>query len=327
VSSTPGRPASARRWILPLIWLVLTVALILLARPLPWSRALTEMRHLSPVWVAAAMIANAAILPLWALEWKLLVPGGVRVTCTRMFEVVTVTASVLNSVPLLAGEASAVALLITRANLSRGAALSVLAMDQILVAFAKLAVIAAALMLTPLPQWVRSGGLTLVLVLTASLALLVPLAHFWLPLRERLLAAPTRARRLAAAAAAWGRHFDVLRDASTLWRVAALAVIKKSTELAAIICVQVAFGLEPSVATGVLVLAALALSTLVPVAPANLGVYEATVFGIYRLAGIPTETAIGLALIQHLCFLVPSLGTGYLLLTMRQLRPEPLSAS
>lgn len=323
----PALRGTRGRVVMLALWIALTIALIVAARSLPWSQVIAEVRHIQLSWVLIAISLNFLILPLWALEWRILIPGPTRVTLARMFEVVSVTASILNSVPFLAGEATAVGLLIGRAHLSRGAALSVLAMDQLLVAFAKLAVIGVALLLAPLPPWVRTGGLTLIVVLGGALALLVPLAHYWLPLRVRLLATPSLPRRALAAAVAFGQHLDALREPRRLWRVAGLALAKKALELAAIIAVALSFGLEPSLALGTLVLASLALSTLVPVAPANLGVYEATVFAIYRLNGVPVETAVGVALVQHICFLIPSLATGYLMLTMRQLKPRALRAS
>jgi glycosyltransferase 2 family protein len=309
------------------LWLALTIALIVAVRSVPWGQVVAEVRGAQTSWLLLAIGANFLILPLWALEWRILVPGVKPVRFRTMFEVVSVTASILNSVPFLAGEASAVGLLVGRAHLSRGAALSMLAMDQLLVAFAKLAVLGTALLLAPLPSWVRAGGLALVSVLGLALATLVPLAHYWSPLRARLLAVPGLARRVLATAVEFGQHLDALREPRRLWRVASLAIAKKALELAAIIAVAVSFGIEPSLTTGLLVLASLALSTLIPVAPANLGVYEATVFAIYRLSGVPADTALGVALVQHVCFLIPSLTTGYLILTVRQLKLRALRAS
>jgi hypothetical protein len=309
------------------LWVVLTVAVVVAIPGLPWHRAVEQVRRSEPAWLVAAVFANLLILPLWAAEWRLLAPGSTRVTYARMFEVVAITAAVLNSVPFFAGEASAVALLVTRAALSHGAALSVLAMDQLLVGLAKLAVLAAAAIYAPLPTWLRAGILSLVLGVAALLSVLVPLAHRWDMVKTRLVERPSRLRNAIARAASWGAHLDAIRDARRVWRVMLLALAKKSAELLGILAVQVAFGLEPSVASGLLILAGLAVTTLLPVAPANLGVYEATVFASYRFLGVSTETALGLAVVQHLCFLLPALATGYLTLTLRQLLPRRLRAS
>jgi uncharacterized membrane protein YbhN (UPF0104 family) len=77
--------------------------MVFAARALPWQRALDHLRHLQPAWVLAAVLANLLILPLWALEWRMLTPRSFRASFRAMFEVVSVTAAVLNSVPFFAG--------------------------------------------------------------------------------------------------------------------------------------------------------------------------------------------------------------------------------
>ena len=318
---TPATAAEwARRWLLPAMWVALTLALAIALPRLPWERTTQELARVATAWIAAALALNFLILPLWALEWTVLVPR-IRVAFRRMFEIVALTAAVLNSVPMLAGEVSAVALLMTRAGLSRGAALSVLAMDQLLVAFAKAAVLALAASLSPLPVWIRGGLLSLVAIFAIALAALMLLAHRWERIAARLQPAQ-RPEGLLSSAVRWGEHLETLRDGRRTATVALLAAAKKFAEILAVVAVQLAFGLEPSFAAAVVVVAALALSTLVPIAPANLGVYEATVFGAYRFLGMPAETALGLALVQHLCFLLPSLAPGYVMLTLRQLVPR-----
>lgn len=310
----------ARRWLLPAMWVALTLALAIALPRLPWERTTQVLARVATVWIATAVALNFLILPLWALEWTVLVPR-IRVAFRRMFEIVALTAAVLNSVPMLAGEVSAVALLITRAGLSRGAALSVLAMDQLLVAFAKAGVLALAASLSPLPIWIRGGLLSLVALFAIAFATLMPLAHRWEQIAARLQAT-TGPGGLLSSAVRWGEHLETLRDVRRTATVALLAAAKKFAEILAVVAVQLAFGLEPSFVSAVVVVAALALSTLVPIAPANLGVYEATVFGVYRFLGVPAETALGLALVQHLCVLLPSLTPGYVMLTLRQLVPR-----
>lgn len=310
----------ARRWLLPAMWVALTIALAIALPRLPWERTTQELARVATAWIAAALALNFLTLPLWTLEWTVLVPR-IRVAFGRMFEIVALTAAVLNSIPMLAGEVSAVALLMTRAGLSRGAALSVLAMDQLLVAFAKAGVLALAASLSPLPIWIRGGLLSLVAVFAIAFAALMLLAHRWERIAARLQATSSPGGLLSVAVR-WGEHLDTLRDGRRTATVALLAVAKKFAEILAVVAVQLAFGLEPSFVNAVVVVAALALSTLVPIAPANLGVYEATVFGVYRFLGVPAETALGLALVQHLCFLIPSLAPGYVMLTLRQLVPR-----
>jgi uncharacterized membrane protein YbhN (UPF0104 family) len=326
---TPGSNAdrSANRWPLWALWILLSIAVLLSVRVLPWQQVLDRLRHLQGFWLAIAIAANCLILPLWALEWRVLSPRASAPSFREMFDVVAVTASVLNSVPFFAGEAAAVGLLVTRARLSRGAALSVLAMDQLLVGFAKLVVIAAATIFAPLPIWMRSGLASVIGGVGMLLIVLFALAHRGSAIREQLLAKPSVARRLLARVASLGAHLEPLRDARRGWGVAILALSKKCAELFAIVAIQLAFGLAPSVPVALLVLGALAVTTMLPIMPANLGVYEATVFATYRFTGTSAEIALGLAMVQHLCFLLPMLLTGYVTLTVRQLGAQRASAA
>ena len=81
------RPAFAA-WLLPVLWLGLTIALVFVLRTLPLDRAIADLRRVHAMWLGAAIVANFIILPLWAIEWRVLVPGATRVRYGRMFEVV-----------------------------------------------------------------------------------------------------------------------------------------------------------------------------------------------------------------------------------------------
>ena len=212
-----------RGWLMPALWLVLTVGIVFALPSLPWRYALEQVRRADRFWIGAALVAHWLILPLWAAEWRLLVPAPIAVGFARMFEVVSVTAAVLNSIPFFAGEASGFALLVARVGLSRGAALSVLAMDQLLVGFAKLAVLAAAALIAPVPPLLAGGVLTLVVAMAALALILFPLAHGWRAIRGGPVATPGVVRRLAARAVDWGQHLEAMRDRSRAWRLALLA--------------------------------------------------------------------------------------------------------
>lgn len=314
----PSRPR--RSWLAWALWLALTGALLVAMRNLAWAETIRRLSDVRLPWIAAAVAANFAILPLWALEWRLLVPATFRVAYARMFEIVSITASVLNSIPFFAGEASAVGLLIARADLSRSAAASVLALDQLLVAFAKLVVLALAASLVPLPGWLRAGVSSLALGFVVLLVILLVLAHFWERVHDQLSRRAGKVRTLIAVVTTWGRHLDALREKRRAAAAVALALLKKGAEISAIIAIQLAFGIEPSIAAAVLVVACLAITTLIPIAPANLGVYEATVFAAYRYMDVPADVAVGMALLQHTCFLIPSIATGYAMATLAQLK-------
>ena len=101
-----------------------------------------------------------------------------------------------------------------------------------------------------------------------------------------------------------------------------LAYGMKLGEASAIWGVQKSFGLDLPIWSVLLILAALNLATIIPLAPGNLGVYEATVFFIYQYLGLAPEKALVLALVQHICFLLPLAGTGYVFILLKNIMPK-----
>jgi uncharacterized membrane protein YbhN (UPF0104 family) len=303
-----------RRGARVLALLAATALLVLAARRLDLGRVATELAGVRPQWLALALLCYVSILPLWAVQWCLLAPAP-RPSFARMLGVIGMTSTVLNTTPMLVGEAAGVVFLVTRAGLARGAALSVLAMDQLLVGMAKLTVLAAAAWALELPAWMQRGMTALAVMVGGLLVTLKVLA--W---REEAIArhaARVLPPRLARGAASIGAALAPLRSPARGGGALLLALAKKSFEMLAILCIQRAFGLSLPVASAILVLAALNLATLVPVVPGNVGVYEAAVVVAYSPFGVGAEQALGMAVVQHGCYFAALALPGYRWLALR----------
>ena len=301
---------AGRRRLASLVALAVVTALIVLAiRRLSLARVLAELGAARPLWIALAIVCFAAILPLWALQWRLLAPSRPRIAFPTMLGVVAMTSTVLNTTPLLVGEAAGVYFLVTRAMLARAAALSVLAMDQLFVGVAKLCVLSAAAAIVVLPAWMASGALALLVVVVALMAGLVTLA--WRGEAVSAAAARWLPSRVARLGAAVGAALAPIRSPSRSGGALALALAKKTAEALAILCMQRAFGLELPVASALVILGAVNLATLLPVVPGNVGVYEAAVVVGYSYFGVTPERALGIAVVQHACFFLALALPGY----------------
>jgi hypothetical protein len=226
-----------------------------------------------------------------------------------MLGVVARTSTVLNTTPLLVGEAAGVYFLVTEAGFARAAALSVLAMDQLLVGLAKIVVIGVAAATAALPEWMERGALALlggVGALLFGLVVVASRSDHLARLASRLL--PARGARLLVSV---GEALAPLRSVGRGGGALALALAKKLVEVGAIMCVARAFGVEVSAANAVLVLAALNLATLLPIVPGNVGVYEAAVVLAYTQVGVGAERALGIAVVQHACYFAAVALPGY----------------
>jgi uncharacterized membrane protein YbhN (UPF0104 family) len=284
------RSARHRRLALVLAWLVATTLLVLCARTVDWSAAAETVAAARLPWIVAAIAANAMILPWWAAFWRALRPDGeARVSFSRMLEVVSTASALMNTVPFGGGHASSILLLIRRGGTTQRGALSVMALDQLGEGLAKVCLFLLVGLLVPLPPWMRAGVATASLVVgTWFVVLLV--------------------------ASRWAKELRILHRPRAL-RAMGFVLCMKVVEGCAIAAVQHAFGVDVTLSGTILVLASVILGSMIPVSPGNLGTYEASAFLAYRYLGVSPELAMSLALVQHACFMLPSIGAGYLYLS------------
>jgi uncharacterized protein (TIRG00374 family) len=310
VTSAPASTERVAGLVAGLVAALVLVALLVLALlQLDLGRVGVELSRARPAWIIAALLCFAAILPLWAAQWWLLSPPTERRTPGSMLAVVCMTSSVLNTTPMLVGEAAGVWFLASTAGVERAAGVAVLAMDQLLVGLAKVAVLAGASLTLPLPPAMRAGVRVLaagVIALTAALLVVAWSGERTLQrLTGRLPARLASIARRGAAALAPLR--SPLRGGGALL----IALLKKGAELLAILAIQRAFGVDLPASSALVVLAALNLATLLPIVPGNAGVYEASVVLAYAWLGVPPERALGMAVVQHACYFVALALPGY----------------
>jgi len=311
-----ARGRRSLRWIAG--WLLLTALAAAAFLSVEWEGVLVALSRVESGWLLVAVASNFIILVIWASQWYLLLPSQLRsLSRFRVFEIVSTVSTVANGGPVLSGQAAGVHLL-SRTGAEHSAGLSVVAMDQLAEGAAKLAVVLAVALVVPLPGMLRGG----LLGLAGGVALLA-VGLGWAARRGRtpsIPAAVPRSEALARWVGRFARHLEALRSPRTVVSALGLALAMKVAELGGIMAVQVALGAGFDPGRSLLVLASVALATMVTVTPANLGIYEASAFAAYRLAGVDPATATALAVVQHVAFLIPAAGTGWLLLSLREVR-------
>jgi uncharacterized membrane protein YbhN (UPF0104 family) len=291
--------ASHRRWLWLVAWVVATVLLAVLARTVDAGRLARTLAHVDARWLVVAVCCNLLIQPCGAMQWRAFLPDVRLVAPKRMLRFFALTSVANNTTPSLIGHATGVLLLASEPGMTRGMALSVLAVDQIAVGLVKVAVLLTASLVLPLPRWMHQGLLGLAFAVAALVAGVMLLS------RHR-----------------WGVHLTALQHPARFLSGAGFAVCVRVCEGLAIASVQHAFGLGVTFTHVLVVVAATALGTLVPIAPANLGTYEAASYGAYRFLGLSSEAALSIAVVQHVCQLIPAVGVGYCVLTVERLVPR-----
>jgi len=295
----------------PILAIMVSAALGVAAFFIPWAELAEAVLAAHPLWLLIAVLGNVAAFPLWIVQWQILARDEAEVPFSRMFEVVSLGALAASALASAAGLFSSVALLVTRARMTIISASSLVVVDQLLVGLTKLLVLCLALALAPLPLPIAQGAMVLAGLSLFLLAGLLVLAHLEAPISR--LPAPSGSLReaLREAARALAHSLGVFRDPAAAALVMALAIGKKLIEIASAIAVQMACGIEPSLASAVLVVAAVGLATAVPVVPGGYGVYTASVFLVYEFLGVPAANALAAGLLQHLAEVIPTLAIGY----------------
>ncbi len=300
-------PALLRGGILVGATLLLVVAL----QDIDWERLLRLLQALRLPWVALAIGLNGTIIVLWSLQWRVLVPGEGSVTWANIFLVVSAMAMISNSVPFMIGQASGVLLLARYGGIGHASALSVYTMEQVAEGIAKIVVVVGVALFAPLPVWLARGVQGLAVVVSVLGVTFVVLAFRFRhpPAVERPAGALGRLKHFGAQ---WAHSLEGLRTPRVFAVGVALALGMKAAELGGILAIQQSLGLDLPVGTALLVLASVNFATIVSVTPGNLGVFEAASFAAYRLTGVSPEHALTLSLLQHVCYLIPMVGVGYL---------------
>ena len=306
-------------WIVALV--IATSLLYIVLSRVDWGRVALELGEISPGWLVVAAGFNLAIIALWAAQWHVFLPRGARVRYRAVFKIVALMTMVLNSVPYMVGHASGVLLLARHGRVGHSGALSVLALDQLAEGFGKLSILLLVALFIPLPPWLQQGIVGLVAGVAVLLIVLLWFAHrYRAPTQPHNDQTQSPWQPVGTFVSRWAHHLEALRDARVFGLGLLLALAMKASEATAILCVQQSFGLDLPAWSALLILASVGLATMVAIAPGNIGVYEATVFFVYQYLGASPEQALTLALIQHVCYLVPLVGTGYLMLLVHNIR-------
>ena len=332
----------ARRAIAVSAWLVATLLVVLALRAVGWRETLAAASQARVPWLLVASACHLGVVVLWAWQTWILLPDAVRPHFGRVFEVQAITATAQNTIPAFLGQATGVAVLADRGGVGTPAALSVLAQHSLIEAVAKLATLAAAAQVAPLPAWMRRAvallGVGLAL-LAVGLAVAAWMARHRAPRTDDALPpslalgmvpepapAPDDRRvpglwaRVRAFLVSWAAALDALRSPRRLALALASGLLMKVAEASGWWAVERAFGIAPRPGSPLLVLAATNLASALPASPGNLGVYEGAAAVAYGALGVPRDLALALGIVGHAVYLLPFVGAGWIVLSLGQLR-------
>ena len=300
-----------KRYFIILLWFFVAGLFYLCLQSIDLDRAWIEFSRADPFWLFAAVFFNACILGVWSSLWYLLLPEKCSVPFSRIFQANSYMSTSCNTIPFPGGHAVGVVALARRAEVGHSVALSVLALDQLMEGFAKTFVLTLVVIFVPLPEPVGQAILIFVVVIGFFASVMFYLAHKQPRVKEGTVSFIDRIRKFVSR---WSVHLKILRDVRIFSFGLLLALLMMFVQTLGIWAVQKSLGLDLPFWAPILVMGALNLVTVLPITPGNFGIYEGTAFLAYQFYGLSSELALSLAFLQHLCFLIPMVGSGYLVL-------------
>ena len=178
MTKAPARSGWRKLPLRMILAVLVTGFLIVAFAGAPWDQVGQAVFTANPVWLLLAVFSNLLIYPPWVWQWQLLARPSTRISARRMFGIVALCGMGNAAISSIVGTASAIVLLVGRCGMSTMAAASLMVMDQVLVGLAKLAILALALQVAPVPGVAAQAGLALAGLTLGALVLLMFIAYF-----------------------------------------------------------------------------------------------------------------------------------------------------
>ena len=262
-----------------------------------------SLRDANAWWLIPSFVVLAAANLVRAFRWQQLFAAETRPPLGPVTSAMLIGLAVNMLLPLRAGEAARIVALRSSAGVSRVESLGTVALERVLDVFCLLVLLFAGLPWLPEISWLRPAAV-LAFALAAILTALAVVGE----------------RPFHALARRWERLEHLWHNAARGLvglrrpRIAAAGFLLTSVSWILVAVsfwlVMLAFDLGLPPVAGLLVLAAVGLSLLLPAAPASLGVFEAAVVIALDAYDVPRSEALSYAFVLHALNLFPYLVAG-----------------
>ena len=266
-------------------------------------------------WVVPSFAVLAVAVAVRALRWQLLFQRETRPPYGATAAATIVGLAVNSLLPLRAGEAARVIALNRAAGTSPVESAATVALERILDVFCLLLLLLAALPWLPEVDWVGAAAaiaLALALMLGGAALLFAVYGDRPFHALDRLL------RRLPFGHHEWVEHVGAslrrglvaLRDPKLALTAFVLTTVGWLLTSVSFWLLTLAFDLELPLVSGVLILAAVGFSVILPAAPGALGVFEAATVVALAAYDISASEALSYAFTLHAVNLIPYIVAG-----------------
>jgi len=271
-----------------------------------------ELYKFQILYLMLAILILLFSLLIKAYQWQFFMPKKQAIPFRYMLEIISVMFMMANSIPW--GQAFTIYHMGHLRKVGKVIAISVMTLDQVITGFAKLAMLIFVTIFASIPFWAKNGILLAVVLIGTFSFILIYISYKHRDFQEK--EQPIKYfswKMISYHVSKWAHYLHVLRDYKLTLSTFFLAFCLKLCEVAAIYLVQRGFGIDLPLWTSFLLMITINLATMFPITPGNIGVFEATVFIIYKYLGIDPNQAMTLALFHHIVYLIPMVIPGYII--------------
>jgi glycosyltransferase 2 family protein len=310
------------RWRLVALWLGFIVTALfsyLALRAVRFEQAWSAFRASDFWWLPPALFALAGGVFLRAVRWRYLFARETRPSLRDVTAALMIGYFFNNVLPARAGEAARVIALHRRSGTSRAETAATVVVERVYDVLSLVILLFAASPWLPSVSWSRAAAILAgIFALGLAGALVAVLLWGDRPFRvllRPLALLPFLGKDQLARAALNATHglASIRRPRLVL---GALFLTTLSWLVLALSCwlVVVAFHLDLSPLSGLLIVIAVNLAMILPSAPAGVGVFEAATLVSLRAYDVPTSPALSCAVVLHALNFLPYLAVGALIL-------------
>ena len=264
-------------------------------------------------WIVPSFAVLVVAVAVRVLRWQLLFHRETRPSYGATAAAALVGLAVNSILPLRAGEAARVIALNRRAGTSSVESVATVALERILDVLCLLLLLLAALPWLPEVDWVGAAAA----VAAGLAALLVGAALAFALFGDRPFHALDRVlkrlpfgERVENVGANLRRGLVALRDPALALTAVVLTVVSWILTSISFWLLTLAFDLDLPLVAGVLILAAVGFSVILPAGPGSLGVFEAATVVALAAYDVPASQALSYAFTLHAVNLIPYIVAG-----------------
>lgn len=307
--------------IFPLVTLLVSALLFWLCfQNTSWQELRTALSHISWSFIFLAFLPLFGVVWVKSFQWKCFSKDKREISFVRLFEAISMWLMMVNVLPFWMGEAFLIYVLGQHYQFGKTYSTSLLTLDQIFEGLSLVCVFALLQGAHHIPVWMQ---LPIQIFFAGSsffyICLLI-LAYRFRHSHQKLDTQMKFKNRLFQTFKNWASELSLLhRFIPTLCSLF-LALCIKALEYLSLYILQWGLGLMLPWWAPLLMIAGLNLALMIPMTPANLGVFEATLFYLYQNLGVAPGSSIAIAILYHALYLFALLAPGYMVFLSKGFR-------